>query len=98
MVCILIISIIPVRVFHDLLADHTDTTINYNHTHENEVAKAGINCDDEGFVADKNYVFRISLFSIKSPEINCSFLGKPFQHFYSQHLFYASLRGPPSTI
>jgi hypothetical protein len=92
------ICITPVSIYHDLFADHSDIHIEHNHFHGSEVAKAGIDCDDIGFVADKNYLFTITSVNFKCRGITCIFYSKPGENFYSQHHFYAELRGPPAVI
>jgi hypothetical protein len=98
MICILVISITPVTLYHDLLSDHIDKNIQHKHSDQTEVATGSVNCHMDGFVADKNYTFTIESFDFRCPGITCLYIHKPAPDFYSQHHFYAELRGPPSLI
>jgi hypothetical protein len=96
--CLIAISITPTSIYHDLFADHTDTVIIHEHLHDTEVTRAGIDCDNLGFVADKNYLFSMDLLDIVCPAPTVVFHNNPYQQFFSQHHFYAELRGPPTFI
>ena len=98
MICILVVSITPVSLYHDLLSDHTDSSIQLTDSGKTEIGIAGINCHIDGFVADKNYTFSISSVEFKCPVVTCFYVSKPVPDFYSQHHFYAELRGPPAVV
>ncbi|GEO10024.1 hypothetical protein [Segetibacter aerophilus] len=96
LICILALSITPATVFHNLFLDHTDYAVAHNHTHESELAQAGINCHFDCFVCQTPFV---SLITPSSPGIQTfhfTFVDPGVESFYSQHHFFAELRGPPA--
>lgn len=95
LICIFAFSITPAIVFHDLFSAHADYDIVHNHKHNSEVAKAGINCHFDSFVGKTSFVNLFTPFNFEPHNINTAFLIIRNQNFYSQHHFYAELRGPP---
>lgn len=95
LICIFVLSITPVIFLHNMFADHLDLKIEHHHKRTNEVAKAGIDCHTENFVAERNFLFMFHpvqfLLSAAFPALFSTYI----QDFYSQHHFFAELRGPP---
>lgn len=96
LICIFAFSITPVIVLHNLFADHSDIVINHNHIKSNEVAKAGINCHIESFVAERNFIASYTPLHLSYPANYSEFFSRYVLAFYSQHHFFAELRGPPA--
>ena len=95
LICLLVFGITPIRVFHDILTDHIDKNSQHQHKHQSEIAKASFNCHIEGFVADKNYTYTIDTIGNYCLSIHNIYQVRNTKGFYSQHHFYAELRGPP---
>ena len=95
LIAIFAFSITPVIVLHNFFADHSDTVIFHHHTKTNEVAKAGIDCHIDSFVAERNFI--VPFTQIKFDHfLNFSPLSdKYILAFYFHHQLFAELRGPP---
>ena len=90
------IAVTPSIIFHNILAHHTDETIQHHHTQSEELANAGINCHWDNLVCEGSFLNNFSsveLFGLASFSPFYSF-------FYTTHytLFkhYVALRGPPA--
>jgi hypothetical protein len=91
------ISITPAILLHNLFSDHVDTKVHHNHTLTSEVSTAGVDCHCESFVAETNFLYAIPSLGIEPLEAPASvYVVHSNQSFYTQHHFYAELRGPPA--
>jgi hypothetical protein len=97
LVCVFALSITPAVVFHDLFSGHTDYKVQHHHKHTNEIAIASVNCHFDSFVCSHSFVNLYTPVTF-DPVINLNtFLAVESREFYSEHHFYAELRGPPTT-
>ncbi|MDQ6814784.1 MAG: hypothetical protein M3040_13690 [Bacteroidota bacterium] len=96
LMCIFALSITPSVVFHNLFSTHKDHDIAHNHTHSNEIAKAGINCHFNNLVCKNHFIILSTAPSSASKDFSARAMITSAQHFYSQHHFFAELRGPPT--
>jgi nitrogenase subunit NifH len=92
------LSITPVTFVHNLFAHHRDVKIVHNHTKTSEIAIAGINCNTENFVGENNFILSYSPLLLLTAFIPSLYLDGYTRSFYSQHHFFAELRGPPSNL
>jgi hypothetical protein len=93
--CLLTLSITPRIILHDLVADHRDG-LSGSSTNGTELFQAGFNCHFENFVAESPFTPTIEV-SIdvplsSFPPVDSIYL----THYFSQHEFFADLRGPPA--
>lgn len=86
----------PAVIFHDILTRHVDADIQHNHTHQNEYAKAGYNCHTQGFIAEQTFAASATSFQVHQPLPLSPLFSEVVHTFFSQHHFYAELRGPPA--
>lgn len=98
MLCIFALAITPSVVFHNMLAHHTDETIQHHHKKSREVANAGINCHWDNLVCEGSFLNDFSPVNISGPLNFGATYAPSFHAFYSQHHFYAELRGPPAVV
>ena len=96
MICLFAFSNTPSIVFHNMLAGHHDETLQHHHTQNNEVAKAGANCHFDTLVCEASYLNNIVPITIELPFFSGAAYFSSYQTFYTQHHFYAELRGPPA--
>lgn len=89
-------SITPVIIFHNWLANHTDTVKKYSHTKGNQLGKKTFNCHCDNIVAESPFTepakeviyLHVQPFALIKVD-------KPVHFITSPHIFY-SLRGPPT--
>lgn len=98
LICLFTFSITPSIVLHNMLADHHDETLHHHHSQSNELAKAGANCHFDTLVCEASYLNNIVPISIKPPIFDEALYISSYPTFYSQHHFYAELRGPPAVV
>ena len=88
-------SVTPKILLHDLVADHKDTPINSNHSNQEQISKAGFNCNCDNLVVESLFVndfIPVDLSLKKKFAQQQDFLKNNFNSF---HYFYFELRGPP---
>ncbi len=96
LICIFAMAITPAMFFHNMLAGHHDENIEHHHKRTNEIAKASINCHWDNMVCEQSFLNNSTVISIATPFF-CE--AKPiasYSAFFTQHHFYAELRGPPA--
>ena len=89
-------SITPVIVLHNFFANHSDSVILHHHTKSQEVAKAGIDCHIENFVAERNFLVPYAQINFDHFTNFSPLSHKYIPPFYFHHRVFAELRGPPS--
>lgn len=100
--CLLLLfafSITPVALLHDAITSHKDICYHNFQERGKTISKTDINCHCLSFVADEHFIS--SLYPFHPYQLS-SFIATKNQfylsHFYSQHHFFAELRGPPVLI
>ena len=89
-------GITPVILLHNLIADHTDVSYHDAQLKGTQVSKSGINCHCESFVVEAQFLNTFKPISLIAPDVLPSLLNTFYKsNFYSQHHFFAELRGPP---
>ncbi len=96
MVVVFAISITPTIVFHNWLADHTDTFTKDTHKEGQQLGKKNFNCHCDNIVAESPFTETAKTI-INYPPQPLSLVKVDLQVDFisSQHYFY-SLRGPPT--
>ncbi|MEP6713848.1 MAG: hypothetical protein ABJA37_15585 [Ferruginibacter sp.] len=89
------LSITPVIVLHKIAANHKDISYANKQQKGDQYSKAGINCNCINFVAEAPFINTFSPINFTFPKSVSSFTNYYRETFYSQHHFYAALRGPP---
>lgn len=89
-------SITPTIIFHNWLANHSDTVKKYTHTNGDQLGKKTFNCHCDNIVAESPFTQPAKEIS-NTPEavffiVNAD---KQLRFTTSPHIFY-SLRGPPA--
>jgi len=96
LICIFAFSITPAITIHNLFSAHTDREIQHHHKHISEIAAAGFNCHLDNFVSNSNFINFFTPLTFELLNNSPVSLIVKDQTFFSQHHFYAELRGPPS--
>ncbi len=90
------LAVTPSIIFHNILAHHTDETIQHHHTQSEELANAGINCHWDNLVCEGSFLNDFCSLDVVGIE--------PFSPlypiFYTNHFtlsqHFVALRGPPA--
>lgn len=89
-------SITPAIVFHNCLADHTDTLKKITATNHEQVGKQTFNCNCDNIVAQSPFTDPDKEIITPVENFFSSFVVGKHVHFTTAlHIFY-SLRGPPA--
>jgi hypothetical protein len=97
MMAVFAFSVTPKILLHDLVADHKDTPIKPNHSNQEQISKAGFNCNCDNLVAESPFVndfIPVDLSLTKEFAQQQTFFKSEFT---SSRNFYTELRGPPVT-
>jgi hypothetical protein len=96
MVVVFAFSITPTIVFHNWMADHSDTVRKSNETKGEQLGKQTFNCHCDNIVAESPFT-GITQTIINHPAQPLSSAKVDLQvHFISSQQFLYSLRGPPT--
>lgn len=89
-------SIAPVALLHDAITKHKDACYHNLEQKEKSISKADVNCRCISFVADVHFISSFFPEHLHQP-IQATQIRNQFylSQFYSQHHFFAELRGPP---
>lgn len=95
MLAVFAFSVTPKILLHNLVADHKDTPIKSNHSNQEQVSKAGFNCNCDNLVVESPFIndFIPVDLSLKKEFVQQQNFFK--NNFNSLHYFYFELRGPP---
>ncbi|MEP7237947.1 MAG: hypothetical protein ABI685_08785 [Ferruginibacter sp.] len=97
--CMLIVfafSITPTIVFHNWLADHTDTVKKSSDTKDDQIGKRTFNCHCDNIVAESPFTEPgKAIISLPEQLFSLIKVDRQVQCATSPHIFY-SLRGPPA--
>jgi len=88
-------SVTPKILLHDLVADHKDTPIKPNHSNQEQISKAGFNCNCDNLVVESPFLHDFTPIDLS---IEKHFAKQPIffkNKFFSLQHFYFKLRGPP---
>lgn len=89
-------SITPAIVFHNWLADHTDTVKKIITTNEEQVGKKTFNCHCDHIVAESPFTEPVILIFAPAKKIYASRGIIKQLHFTSSQKIIHTLRGPPA--
>jgi len=95
MLAVFAFSVTPKILLHNLVADHKDTPIKSNHSNQEQISKAGFNCNCDNLVVESPFVndFTPVDLSIEKQFAKQKIFFK--NNFFSLQHFYFELRGPP---
>jgi hypothetical protein len=95
MLIVLAFSITPAIVFHNWLADHTDTLKKITDSYGERVAKKPMNCHCDNFVAESPFTEPVVLFTAPAVKITSSLKSDHKCRLIITPDYYYLLRGPP---
>jgi len=93
---LLLLSMAPKIVLHDLVAHHRDKSFSTHSTTQTEVSKAGFNCHFDDFVCESPFIPYQAVNLYKPLLVHQIFSQFYKSSFSTPHYFYAALRGPPA--
>ncbi len=88
-------SIAPKKYLHDAIANHTDTIKLVSPDHGAQLNHVGFVCKCDNLVAESPFTDEVSYFSLAPANADSLQQSTALYHFYSTHVFFFELRGPP---
>ena len=90
------IAVTPSIIFHNILAHHTDETIQHHHTQSEELANAGINCYWNNLVCEGSFLNNFCSVELVRLDAFSIVYEKYFTTHFTLYQHYVVLRGPPA--
>ncbi|HVM87856.1 MAG TPA: hypothetical protein VMT76_06680 [Puia sp.] len=95
MLIVFAFSVTPKILLHNLVADHRDTPLAHNYSHDQQVSKTGFNCNCDNLVVESPFVNNIDRIDVKITRNFSEQYIAYTNYFISLHQVYFTLRGPP---
>ena len=95
MLIVFAFSITPTIVFHNWLANHTDTLKKYTNTTDEQIGKTTFNCHCDNLVAESPFTETETFISLPLIQIFAIAATVDIVPLPSSPIIFYSLRGPP---
>lgn len=91
-------SIAPKKYLHDAIANHKDTIKLASPHHGEQLTHTGFVCKCDNLVAESPFTNDVSYFNLVPAAAFSPQQSTVLYHFYSTHVFFFELRGPPVAV
>lgn len=98
LLCLFTISITPVILIHNLVANHKDGGYGNVNQQGHQYSKGKINCHCIDFVAESPFINVLISFDLNKPQTLPAFNFYYSETFFPQYHFFIEQRGPPAFI